>query len=67
MCSPFEGTMVFLVKHELTLVATRTSDIGSVMDKTLSGAFLTSSMNSGPETSIIHVFKVATLNIPGLA
>jgi hypothetical protein len=32
----------------------------------LSGAFLTSSINSGPEIITIHLRKVATLNKPGL-
>ena len=44
----------------------RTSDIGTIADKTSSEAFLTSLINSGPETTTIHLRRVATLKKPGL-
>jgi hypothetical protein len=42
--------------------ALRTSIIAALIDKTSSGAFLTSSINSGPEASTIHLRNVAILN-----
>ena len=38
--------------------------IAALRDKTWSGAFLKSSMNSGPDASTLHLRNVAILNKP---
>ncbi len=64
-----EGTEANRKPHEHELIVLRailTSTFGSILDKTLSGAFLTSSMRSGPAANTIHLRKFAILNKPGL-
>lgn len=53
------------IGHEARAV--HTSLRGSILDRTSSVAFLTSSISSEPETTTTHCLKVATLNRPGLA
>ena len=52
-------------KHGVCTV--RTSLSGSLIDKTSSVAFLTSSISSGLDGTTTHRLKLANLNRPGLA